>query len=129
MKRYLLNIIPAFIANVIAIFLIYLSVQPDPKGIGFSLSTSAYACLNGVIGILLLIGNCRPKNFLYSFVLFANFIFAYHFLRMISAVNSDPSFTFNYYQIIYFAGFALFVMLLAKLIAHLLPQRRIQNSV
>jgi hypothetical protein len=117
MKKYIVNLSFAIILNVIIIFLIYLYVQPDPKGIGFGILSFAYVCLHGISAIALLISNTSPSRFIYSFVLCGTFLFFYSFFQVIETCffdQFDYSTQFSILHIIPAIGVILFIWLMIK---------------
>lgn len=119
-KHHFQNSVLAFLLNAFITFLIYLAVQPDPKGLGFFIYCFGYASFQGLVALIMLFLGYSPRKFFYSVVLWANFIFVYYTGKLVaSSFTNVYPIEFNSAHAIAIIGSALFVWLSFKFLREL----------
>jgi hypothetical protein len=93
----------------------YLSVQPDPKGIGFFILTYSYAFLCGLISSFLIFTKNSTDWFIYYFVLVGDGIFFYYLFQFIMQVRKFANTDFNALHFIMLCGCTLFFVMIVKI--------------
>jgi hypothetical protein len=112
MKPVYINLLGALLVNALVIVICYYAAQPDPKGIGFFFFVSIYACLQCIVGVVMLMRRFSVYKFLYAVSLVGNAIFLY----AIATSGESWSQGFNELLLVILLGVGVFLTMLFRFI-------------
>jgi len=109
----------------IIVFGMYISVQPDPKGIGFFILSFGYSFICSIVSCILLFTKNSHKKFIYYFFMIGDCISLFYLYQLLEQIRRFPPLEFNFLHTLTIIGCLLLAGMVGNMFTNFLnPQEK-----